>query len=135
MKTIGVQALVVREKEILLISHSYGSNAWATVGGGLQYGETPYEAIKREVREETGYETIEPPRLFQVYLNQKKTNDIIILFIVKVAGPMPLSSSLEIKAKKWFPLEEETLQKEEIALATKRRLKEYFNHEPLNDRW
>jgi len=32
------------------------SGKWSTVGGGVEPGESPAEAAKREVREETGLE-------------------------------------------------------------------------------
>ena len=40
------------EGKLLLVRHSYGPSAWALPGGGLQKGERPESAARREVMEE-----------------------------------------------------------------------------------
>ncbi|MEP0188868.1 MAG: NUDIX domain-containing protein [Erythrobacter sp.] len=39
---------------VLLLRHSYGPPVWALPGGGLDRGENPADAARREVREELG---------------------------------------------------------------------------------
>ena len=52
----GVDAIVRNEKgEILLIRRS-DSGTWDLPGGAVEPGETPSEAVVREIREETGLE-------------------------------------------------------------------------------
>lgn len=42
--------------EVLLLRHSYGPKVWALPGGGMDAGEEPEAAARREVREELGIE-------------------------------------------------------------------------------
>lgn len=40
--------------DVLMLRHSYGPKVWALPGGGLNRGEDPADAIRREVAEELG---------------------------------------------------------------------------------
>ncbi|GAB4525365.1 MAG: NUDIX hydrolase [Amphiplicatus sp.] len=55
---VGVGAVVFRGEKVLLIRRAKApfAGAWSIPGGGLNYGETLHEAVRREVREETGVE-------------------------------------------------------------------------------
>lgn len=44
------------------------ANHWGTFGGGIDEGETPEEALRRELREELGYEVSNPVKLFEQVL-------------------------------------------------------------------
>jgi 8-oxo-dGTP diphosphatase len=64
---VAAYALCVRDGQILL-SRWVGPNGkrWTLPGGGIDHGEDPYEAVIREVEEETGYD-IEVRRLLGVH--------------------------------------------------------------------
>jgi 8-oxo-dGTP diphosphatase len=54
----AVAAIILRGDEILLIRRGCepGIGKWSVPGGSVEIGETLEEAVKREVREETGLE-------------------------------------------------------------------------------
>lgn len=49
-----VSVYLVRDDHVLLVGHKT-LNMWLPVGGGIEAGERPGEAVLREVREETGF--------------------------------------------------------------------------------
>lgn len=52
--------MVDPEERVLLVRFEFpGRTLWATPGGGIEPGETPEDAIRRELAEETGLEAIE----------------------------------------------------------------------------
>ena len=57
---IAVKAILFNKKHnrILLVQRgkkdSVGANDWESAGGGIEWGEHPEEAMKREIKEETG---------------------------------------------------------------------------------
>jgi ADP-ribose pyrophosphatase YjhB (NUDIX family) len=54
---IRVAALVVRDGKILLAEHEKGGRRyWLLPGGGMEYGESVEETLKRELVEEAGLE-------------------------------------------------------------------------------
>jgi 8-oxo-dGTP diphosphatase len=54
---VSVKALVVDEfGKFLLVKESDGT--WELLGGGLDHGEDPIAALKREIHEETGLEVV-----------------------------------------------------------------------------
>ena len=55
---ITVKGIVVYHQKVLLMKRvrpsTDGLGYWELPGGGLEYGETPNDALKRELKEETG---------------------------------------------------------------------------------
>jgi len=66
----AVSALVVEDGRVLLARRAFEPDAglWDTPGGFLEEGEEPQEGLRRELKEETGFE-IEPGRFLGTYLD------------------------------------------------------------------
>ncbi|MBH0349758.1 phosphohydrolase [Bacillus thuringiensis] len=63
---IGSHAIIVNEKNEILLQLRTDFNRWGIIGGALEYNETLEDALKREVYEETGL-IIKNPKLFRTY--------------------------------------------------------------------
>lgn len=52
---IGVTGVIFNEKdEVLLLKHTYRQTQWSLPGGYIKSKEHPFEALEREVKEESG---------------------------------------------------------------------------------
>lgn len=80
---IAVGALITKVNKVLL-HHRTDYDMWDLPSGGMKKGETIFQALKREVKEETGL-NIKPIKLTGVYQNYRR--EIIVLnFLVKVTS-------------------------------------------------
>lgn len=61
---IGSHAIILNEKNQILMQLRTDFNRWGIIGGALEYNETLEDALKREVYEETGL-NIKNPELFR----------------------------------------------------------------------
>jgi ADP-ribose pyrophosphatase YjhB (NUDIX family) len=54
---VAAYAVCVRDGQILLARSpaADGTPEWVMPGGGMEHGEDPYDTVRREVEEETGY--------------------------------------------------------------------------------
>ncbi|MBD9734491.1 NUDIX hydrolase [Streptomyces sp. H28] len=54
---MAAYAVVVRDGQLLLARSPVpgGPSEWVMPGGGMEHGEDPYDTVRREVEEETGY--------------------------------------------------------------------------------
>jgi len=82
--TLGAFAIIFDEHERVLLSHRRDIDAWNLLGGGVESGETPVEAVMREVTEETGLE-VAVDHLVGVYTNARR-DDIVFTFVCHVTG-------------------------------------------------
>ncbi|MBI3231766.1 MAG: NUDIX domain-containing protein [Candidatus Doudnabacteria bacterium] len=117
-QTTIVAALIKNEKGEILIDRRNQPdipeehNKWEFIGGKIEFGESPENALIREVKEESGLDVkivrLLPKILSQLWLNQKPQRQIIILtYECQVIGG-------EIKAKTDEILELKFVKQEEI---------------------
>lgn len=85
----------------ILLSRHKGRTTWETQGGHIEPGETPLEAAKRELFEESGAVefTIEP--LCDYWAGVEGTDDwangMVFRAIIQKLGPMPESEMTEVR--------------------------------------
>lgn len=100
--TASVAVVIENEAgEVLLLDHVLRpASGWGIPGGFLAFGEQPFEAVKRELREETGIE------LTDVEIFQARTinRHIEILFRAKTNDTAEVKSR-EINAVGWFTID------------------------------
>ncbi|MBV9691101.1 MAG: NUDIX domain-containing protein [Ktedonobacteraceae bacterium] len=107
---IGVYALIFENGQVLL-AHRRDIDWWNLPGGGMEVGETVDEALRREVREETGLE-VELEQLVGVYSKPQK-QEVVLTFRCRVTGGI-LTSTEESRVCRYFvpdALPENTLPK------------------------
>ena len=78
MQRVAAYALVVRDGAVLLTRFSergFHSGQWGLPGGGIEHGEHPWDAVTREVLEETGLECV--------------VGDVVTVDDVRVRGTAP----------------------------------------------
>ena len=82
--TIGIFGLIFDAQDRILLCHRRDYDLWNLPGGGLEDGETPWSAMIREVKEETGLD-VEIEKLAGVYSKTDK-NEIVFNFRCHVIG-------------------------------------------------
>ncbi|MBN1230245.1 MAG: NUDIX domain-containing protein [Anaerolineales bacterium] len=92
MFTIGVFGMIFNEKNKVLICHGRDRDLWNLPGGGMESGETPQQALWREVNEETGLE-VEIIRLVGIY-TKPHHDDIVFSFLCRLLGKEPVCPEL-----------------------------------------
>jgi len=101
--TIGVFGFITDEKDRILLCLRNDYDLWNLPGGGLEDGETPWQGVIREVKEETGLD-VEVEKLLCVYSKPEK-NKIGFDFKCKIIGG-EITLNNEAKEIKYFKLDE-----------------------------
>ena len=111
---VGVYAVCVRDDRILLVhqaSPGPAQDRWTLPGGGLDYGESPADGVRREAREETGCE-VTVGRVLGVDDNVYMAPDglerhgIRLMFEAEIHGEPVSPDDGEIDQVGWFALDE-----------------------------
>ena len=115
----GVAAVIVHDDRVLLFKHVFWTAArWGLPGGGIEPGEDPAEAVRREVREECGLE-IEIVR--QLVPSPPRTTHFLCRLREAGGSASALQRlSFEILAAEWFlpeQLPDDVLPSHERAIA------------------
>ncbi len=88
---IGAAALILDEKNRLLLMKRSDSSCWGPPGGAVELGEVVETAARREVREETGLElgglalfgVFSGPDLFYRYPNGDEVYNVTIVYLTR----------------------------------------------------
>ena len=73
-----------------------GANTWENAGGNIEDGETPEDAVFREVKEETGITDIEIKKIAYVSILEGELLNLLIVYLCETATRM-LRSALNIR--------------------------------------
>jgi len=108
-------AAVIRDREgRLLLQERSSGEGWSLPAGAIEPGETPEQAIRREVLEETRL-VVEPTRLVgvfggegfrYVYPNGDEVEYTVVLYRCSVVREMPGEPDPETKALRYFAIRE-----------------------------
>jgi 8-oxo-dGTP pyrophosphatase MutT (NUDIX family) len=106
----SVAAVIHDHERRLLLQEKSSGEAWSLPAGGIELGESPQEAIIREVLEETGYAvhihgiiSVFGGREFRyTYPSGDRVEYVVTLFQCKIIGGSGIPIDSETKAIKYF---------------------------------
>ena len=109
---VSIRGLVRKENKFLLGYHTRGQ-IWETFGGGLDFGEDMRDALRREIKEETGcdvtYISEEPimilPHIVHGHRDMEWFYNLPIYFAVEF-DHMRLDTSLQYSEARFFTVDE-----------------------------
>ena len=104
--TAGVVACDERGRVLLLRHVLRKGSGWGIPGGFLARGEQPVEAVRRELREETGLELVSVELAFVRTLRHVRQVEIIFRGSMRSSAIEGLKKSFEIDRAEWFAPEE-----------------------------
>ncbi len=120
----AASALIVQDGKVLLIER-YDGNGHCFPGGFIDSNEQPYDAIIREVREETGYE-VELGAVFAVRNNTDKPwrhlTSVVVTYEATITGGELTESGEGMPV--WVPLDQLPA---DLLKETKLALTDYIN--------
>lgn len=100
--TVGVLAIVLKNRRILLLRHSYHHYSWGLPGGLLKRGENPNEAIVREIEEEIGIK-VRVEKLLKI-TNYQEWPRLEILFLCQIVNGKIKVDRNEVEEARFFEL-------------------------------
>jgi ADP-ribose pyrophosphatase YjhB (NUDIX family) len=82
--TIGIFGIILDDQKRVLLCHRRDYDLWNLPGETLENGESPWDGVRREIKEETGLDT-EIESLAGVDSKPDK-NEVVFSFVCKVIG-------------------------------------------------
>ena len=104
---LDIRAVVLNDQEEILLVREKEDGLWTLPGGWVDVGESPSEAVEREVKEESGYE-VRAVRLLALWDRDKHPHPPLpfhvykIYFLCELLGGSPLTGSIETAGVGFF---------------------------------
>lgn len=104
---VGVTGAVVRDGKVLYVQRNYepGRGTWTLPGGFAEHTETLDEAVKRELREETGIEVAVRGVIGVRTRYTDKQGAVLVIFRCEVVSGEPQADNYEISAAEFLDAE------------------------------
>ncbi|MBI5879301.1 MAG: NUDIX domain-containing protein [Chloroflexi bacterium] len=104
---VGVTGAVVHDGRVLYVQRNYEPNkgTWTLPGGYAEHNETLDEAIRREIREETGVE-VAVRDVIGVRTRHDKFGAVLVIFRAALASGTPLADGHEIANARFMTADE-----------------------------
>jgi 8-oxo-dGTP pyrophosphatase MutT (NUDIX family) len=132
--TVGVRAVLLDGRRVLLVKHTY-TPGWQFPGGGVEPGETAETAAGRETLEETGYLVEGRPELLGLYLNRiagGRRDHVAVYVWRSFRIEREFVPNLEIAECRWFDADDLPA---DVGKGTARRIAEIFAGEVVASEW
>ncbi|WMT39625.1 NUDIX domain-containing protein [Paenibacillus sp. D2_2] len=106
----AVAGIIRNERGEILFGRKHNEENWGLIAGAIELGETPAQAMAREVEEETGL-VVEPRRIIGVYggeehrfiySNGHQVEYITIVFECMITGGQLIPDNEEMKELHYF---------------------------------
>lgn len=97
----GVSAICFDESGRVLLARPRFGAGWGLPGGGVGAGEPPEAAILRELAEEVGLQSSEPPRLVGLYTRRLAWATNVIALYAVAAARIEFAPNFEISEICW----------------------------------
>jgi ADP-ribose pyrophosphatase YjhB (NUDIX family) len=109
----GVRAIILNDREEVLLQRRTDLVRWGLPSGSVELDETAFEALKREVREETGLEVrhAEAMALYSgpsqrfMYPNGDEVQGFAVAFIVREWVGEPRADGIEGSEVRFWPID------------------------------
>ena len=107
--SLAIDLIIASESDYLWLVRRKDTNQMATMGGFVMMGETVDEAVRRELREETGIELQGDPILFGVYSDPRRDNrrhTVSVVYVVHLDGSEQPKAADDVKDVQRIRLDE-----------------------------
>ncbi len=108
---VGVKALLVQDNKYLFLRRSpsfkAGVQKWDIPGGRIEAGEALYDALYREIYEETALELIDVSSLLaaqDIFVTEKDLHVVRLTYLAKAKGTIKISDEHDLY--EWMDLQE-----------------------------
>lgn len=102
----GAKVVLEYDGTILFIRHSFTPHYWSFPGGGIERGEKPEEAARRELYEELRVHVEILTLLGAISISSEYKKDTVHLFSAPLSSSRVEVDGIELAEAKWFSLDE-----------------------------